>query len=123
MKKKQSKGVKKAPKKPLKKSTSGGIQKQYLKSGQECRVTFKLPKEAAPESHRVNLVGDFNDWDASATPMKRLKSGDYKLIVKLPSKREYRFRYLIDENRWENDWCADRYVPNKFGCDDSIVAV
>jgi hypothetical protein len=33
----------------------------------------------------------------------------------------YRFRYLLDESRWENDWKADRYEPNPFGSDDSIV--
>ena len=39
----------------------------------------------------------------------------------LPPGRAYRFRYLLDGHRWENDWDADAYVPNGFGSDDSVV--
>jgi len=28
---------------------------------------------------------------------------------------------LIDDERWENDWAADDYVPNGFGGDNSVV--
>ena len=35
--------------------------------------------------------------------------------------RAYRFRYLLDGHRWENDWAADAYKPNDFGADDSVV--
>ena len=27
--------------------------------------------------------------------------------------RTYRFRYLIDNERWENDWAADSYAPER----------
>jgi len=33
------------------------------------------------------------------------------------------FRYLVDGERWENDWAADAYVPNPFGGEDSVVEV
>jgi hypothetical protein len=36
---------------------------------------------------------------------------------------EYRFRYYLDGQRWENDWEAEEYRPNDFGSDDSIVKV
>ncbi|MCK5505495.1 MAG: isoamylase early set domain-containing protein [Thermodesulfovibrionia bacterium] len=55
--------------------------------------------------------------------MKKLKNGNFKITLKLSRNREYRFRYLIDADRWENDWHADKYVPNSFGCDDSLVIV
>ncbi len=100
-----------------------GFKKQYLKSGNSCRVTFRLPKDAAPKAHKVAIVGDFNDWNLSKTRMKKLKNGDYSITLSLHSKREYRFRYLIDDNRWENDWGADKYIPNPFGCDDSVIIV
>ncbi len=109
--------------KPLKVNIKSGIKKQYLKSDSSCNVTFRLPKEAAPDAQVITIVGDFNNWNSTETLMKRLKSGDFKITLKLPSDREYRFRYLIDSNRWENDWCADKYVPNFFGCDDSIVII
>ena len=53
--------------------------------------------------------------------MTRLKSGDFKLTLELPCNKEFKFRYLIDDNRWENDWFADKYIPNEHGSDDSVV--
>jgi len=105
------------------KNENKGIKKQYLKSRPVCRVTFRLPKEAAPEAHIVTIAGDFNNWNTVETQMKRLKNGDLKVTLELPRNREYRFRYLIDANRWENDWFADKYTPNPYGCDDSVVVV
>jgi hypothetical protein len=109
--------------KSSKKTGCAGIIKQYLKTSPKCRVTFRLPKEAAQEAQIVTIVGDFNNWSLTETPMKRLETGDFTLTLELPCNREYRFRYLIDGNRWENDWCADKYVPNAFGSDDSLVIV
>ena len=106
-----------------KKIDVSGIKKQYLKTNGWCNVTFKLPKDAAPDAGVVNIVGDFNNWNFTETEMKKLKSGDFKVTLKLHKNREYRFRYLIDSYRWENDWSADQYVPNSFGCDDSLVIV
>ncbi len=99
------------------------LKKQYLKSSPACKVTFRLPKEAAPDAKMVTVVGDFNNWNLSETHMKKLKSGDFTATLELPCNREYRFKYLVDSNRWENDWCADRYAPNEFGTDDSVVVI
>ena len=100
-----------------------GLKKQYLKAKHLCKVTFRLPKDAAPEAETVTLVGDFNGWSMEKTPMQKLKSGDFKLTLDLECEKEYRFKYLIDSNRWENDWCADKYAPNEHGGDDSVVIV
>ncbi len=99
------------------------LKKQYLKSSPKCKVTFRLPREAAPHAASVNIVGDFNNWNLTETPMKKLKNGDFALTLELPCNREYSFRYLIDTERWENDWFADKYIPNPYGCDDSVVVV
>lgn len=99
-----------------------GFTKKYLNNG-KCKVTFRLPRAAAPDAQQVTMAGEFNNWDATAAPMTRLKNGDFKLTLDLDAGREYRFRYLIDGNRWENDWCADRYVRNEYGADDSVVAL
>lgn len=105
------------------KNDATGIKKQYLKSNGWCNVTFMLPKDAAPDARRVTIVGDFNNWNYNETEMKKLKNGDFKVTLKLHNNKEYRFRYLIDASRWENDWHADKYVPNVFGCDDSLVKI
>jgi hypothetical protein len=105
------------------KNKIAGIKKEYLKSSGPCKVTFTLPKEAAPDARVAAIVGDFNNWNLTETQMKKLKSGDFQVTLKLPLDREYRFRYLIDSTYWANDWCADNYVPNSFGSDDSLVIV
>jgi 1,4-alpha-glucan branching enzyme len=118
---KGSTGKKAAPKKQA--ATSAGIKKQYLKEKNVCKVTFRLPRIAATEAKNVSIVGEFNDWNIYASPMKRLKNGDYSLTVELEPGREYQFRYLIDETKWENDWNADKYVKSPYGDSDNSVIV
>jgi len=113
----------KAPESKSKSKPVSGVKKQYLKSSLSCKVTFRLPKDAAPDAGMVTVVGDFNNWSLTETQMKKLKSGDFTATVELPCNREFRFRYLIDSRRWENDWCADKYMPNEFGSDDSVVVI
>jgi len=98
-----------------------GFVKEYRKGGSRCKVTFRLPKEAAPEAQQITIVGDFNSWDTTKTPMSRDAHHDFTATIDLKAKREYRFRYLIDGQRWENDWEADKYIPNDFGSDDSVL--
>jgi 1,4-alpha-glucan branching enzyme len=97
------------------------MKKSYTKTGRSCRVTFELPAEINANS--VVLCGEFNDWDPIQHPMKRRKDGSFSLTVSLKPGDEYRFRYLVDGERWENDWEADKYVPNEFGTEDSVVVV
>ncbi len=108
---------------PLIKGTTPGIEKHYLNEDSSCLVSFKLTKEAAPGAEKVTITGDFNDWNKENIVMKKLKNGDFTLTLTLKAGREYRFRYLIDGERWENDWNADRYDPNEFGWHDSVVIV
>jgi 1,4-alpha-glucan branching enzyme len=100
-----------------------GIKKEPLKTGPVCRVTFVLPKEAAPEAETVCIIGEFNSWSRDATPLKRRPNGDFSVSLDLETGRSYRFRYLIDGCRFENDWKADRYESNPFGGEDSVVEV
>jgi len=95
------------------------ITKSYTKTGNFCRVTFKLP----PEVNAGNAVvcGEFNDWDTNARPMTPTKAGGFYTTFSLPCGRSYRFRYLLDGDRWENDAEADGYVPNDYGSEDSVV--
>jgi len=82
-------------------------------------VAFELP--AAVHADAVSLVGDFNDWSPDATPLVRQDDGCFRTELKLVPGRRSRFRYLLDGQRWENDWAADDYVPNGLGSDDSVV--
>jgi len=95
------------------------LKKQYLKSKPICKVTFYLP--AAVKAETVHLVGDFNNWDEHSTPMKKLKDDRFTVVLELESGKEFQFRYLVDQSEWHNDWEADKYVPNPFSGDNSVV--
>ena len=101
------------------------MKKQYLKTKSACKVTFSLPKEAVQEATKVMVLGEFNQWSHEhGIALKPLKDGSFKADVELETGREYEFRYLIDNERWENDWSADRYVPSPFiGVDNSVVSL
>jgi 1,4-alpha-glucan branching enzyme len=96
------------------------IKKEPTEKEGRVLVTFELPSSMWAE--RVNLVGEFNDWDTRATPMTRSRTNaDWKAAIELEAGRRYRFRYLVDGREWLNDWHADDYVENPHGSDDSLV--
>jgi len=68
------------------------LKKQYLKRG-TVKVDFVLPSAIAAEASSAYLVGDFNNWDESATPMTKLKNGTFKVTLELEPGRDYKFRY------------------------------
>ena len=97
-----------------------GIRK-FPTTGPVCRVRFTLPEEAASEAETVYVVGEFNNWSPDAAPMKCRTNGDFSITLDLEKGRSYRFRYLIDGCKFENDWRADRYESNPYGGEDSVV--
>ncbi len=100
------------------------LTKRFLKSKPLCKVHFKLPKEAVDNAATVHLVGDFNNWEIGATPMKRNKDGSFAVQLDLDTGRDYEFRYVVDEIIWINDWEADRYEFNTVGnCENSVVVL
>ena len=88
---------------------------------ESCEVTFELPAEVGAST--AHVCGDFNDWSRTASPLTRLEDGSFATVIILRSGHRYRFRYLLDDARWENDRAADDYVANEFGGDDSVVVV
>lgn len=98
--------------------------KNYPEKGKKCKVTFELSTQAAENATKVQLVGDFNNWSSSETPLKKDKNGNYSVTLSLDQGKEYQFRYLIDNSRWENDWAADKYIHASFShVDNSVVIV
>jgi hypothetical protein len=100
------------------------LKKRYIKSRNVWKVTFELPEAELPEgieAESVHLVGEFNDWDTTATPMTRRKGGLFRVMLELEPGREYQFRYLVNGEHWCNDWHADAYVPGDLGEDNCVV--
>jgi 1,4-alpha-glucan branching enzyme len=79
------------------------------------RVTFALP---ADEPHgAVSVVGDFNDWNPFAHPLRRRANGTRSAAVTVPAGTVLRFRYLAEGGTWFNDETA----PGRYGQDASIA--
>jgi 1,4-alpha-glucan branching enzyme len=95
------------------------LKKNYTKTGQFCRVTFKVPPDV--NAKKVVLCGDFNDWNQKATTMKQLKDGGFSVTISLPANNTYRFKYFLGTHRWKNERDADGYVRNDFGSEDSLL--
>jgi 1,4-alpha-glucan branching enzyme len=99
------------------------IRKQYLKSKPVCKVTFGLSPAEAGEADSVHLVGEFNGWNKTATPMKKKKDGSFSVTVDLEAGKEYAFRYLINGTRWINAENADKSTPTPFADAENSVIV
>jgi len=91
--------------------------RQFLKTKPVCKVTFKFKTEA----EHLTLVGDFNSWNETSTPMKKAKDGTFSVSVEMESGREQQFRYLANGTTWHNDEAADKYLTTALGSENSVV--
>ena len=49
----------------------------------------------APEAKHVSLVGDFNDWDTTAHPMKRQPDGGW--LIQVPMNHgHHHYQFFVD---------------------------
>ena len=55
------------------------------------RIKFEFP---APEAKEVSLVGDFNQWNSQANPMKKDKKGIWKTTLSLKPGSSASFRFF-----------------------------
>ncbi len=105
----------------IKKGDTLMIKKQFLKT--KCKIEFAFPADITSDTRSVYLVGEFNNWSETETPMVfHPKSNTYRIVLSLKLNQKYQFRYLVNGNEWHNDWEADEYVTNAFGGDNSVVS-
>jgi 1,4-alpha-glucan branching enzyme len=94
------------------------VAKRKLPKG-KVRVTFTMP--ALEGVSRLNLVGDFNNWSLTETPLQRNDDGTWSVALTLDGGRQYQYRYVADGQEWHNDSAADAYIPTEFGSHNSVV--
>lgn len=76
----------------------------------------------APEARSVAVVGDFNDWNLSATPLVR-EAGDGMWWITLPlSPGRYRYAFVVDGTTWQSDPDAPA-AEDEFGRPSSVVSI
>jgi len=74
-------------------------------------------------AHRVTLVGDFNDWDATATPMTR-EAGGALWWVNIPlSAGRHVYAFMVDDTLMLTDPDAPETKDPDFGVKGSVVIV
>ncbi len=93
------------------------IEKKYLKSKPECRVTFSL---LAKDAKKVEVAGSFNEWNGKKLVLKKYKNGKFKGSLNLPVNQSYEFKYIID-GTWANEEGADEYIWNEFANSENSV--
>lgn len=77
----------------------------------------------APGARTVAVVGDFNDWDPTATPLSTVGRGElWSVIVPLPPGR-HRYSFLVDGSRWVADPTAPLAADDDYGTPNSVVTV
>ncbi len=75
----------------------------------------------AEEANEVFVAGDFNGWDATATPMKKHKEGYWKAKLRLrPGRYEYKF---MADGQWVHYVRGVERVPNPFGTENMVLWV
>lgn len=76
----------------------------------------------APDAQRVMLVGEFNDWSDSATPMERSASGQWTASLALESGRHL-YSFDVGAGRLIPDPSAPSAPEEFFGVRHSVVVV
>lgn len=84
------------------------------------RVQFVL---VAPGASAVSLVGDFNGWNAAATPLRPTgRGGMWTVEVPLDAGR-YTYSFVVDGARWLPDPAAPAAPGDDFGRPSSVILV
>jgi 1,4-alpha-glucan branching enzyme len=76
----------------------------------------------APRAAQVQLAGDFNGWQGSATPLRRTASGLWAVELPLPPGR-YTYTFVVDGSHFTPDPAAPRALVDDFGTPSSVVTV
>jgi predicted carbohydrate-binding protein with CBM48 len=76
----------------------------------------------APQAHSVSVVGDFNDWDAAATPAVREQDGSWSMYVPLRPGR-YEYTFMLDGRHLIPDPAAPVAPDDGYGQKNSVVVV
>jgi hypothetical protein len=70
----------------------------------------------------VAVVGDFNDWNPRATPLRPAADSLWSVVVPLRPGR-YRYTFVVDGTRWRRDPSAPRALEDDFGTPTSVITV
>ncbi len=96
------------------------IIKNYVPAKGICKVTFSYPTTDGVQS--VQVLGDFNNWDSKVAPKMKKSKMEFTTAIELAVGKTYEFRYLLNNEQWDNDFNADKYVSAPYvGITNSVL--
>ena len=94
------------------------IKKTAIKGSDKVSITFETHR---PQARSVAVAGDFNEWDPAAHPMKQRRDGAWFITLRLPKKRDWQYRFVIDGTEWVTDEENQATAPNPYGGVNAVV--
>ncbi len=95
------------------------IKRKSVKKDKTVKVTFVV---AGDDSHLpASVVGDFNEWDPAAHPLKKRSNGTHSATVTLPKAEKFYFRYRSDDGLWFNEDEADGVEMSGVGSQNCVL--
>jgi hypothetical protein len=78
----------------------------------------------APTARKVQVVGDFNDWDASHAEFsaEHRGGGVWSVTAAVPE-GHHRYSFVVDDSVWVADPTAPRALDDDFGMPNSALVV
>jgi predicted carbohydrate-binding protein with CBM48 len=77
----------------------------------------------APRASRVALVGDFNAWNAAATPLARVSSSGIWTVTVPIAPGRHTYAFMVNGTAWTLDPRAPAAQDPDFGTPSSVVLV
>jgi len=91
------------------------------KPGPRRSVQFVL---VAPTARKVQLVGDFNDWDASHQEyLAQHRGGGVWSVTAAIPEGHHRYSFVVDDSLWVADPTAPRVLDDDYGLPNSAIVV
>lgn len=71
----------------------------------------------------VALAGDFNNWDTQAAQFTKTADGIWRALIECLPAGRYRYKFLVDNERWMEDPSNALKEPDEFGGFNSLLFV
>lgn len=78
----------------------------------------------APTARKVQVVGDFNDWDATHEEFRaQHRGGGVWSVTAAVPEGHHRYSFVVDDSVWVTDPTAPRVLDDDFGLPNSALVV
>jgi len=76
-----------------------------------------------PEAERVDVVGDFNQWQEGVTPMVREANGQWKVTKEFFLPGRYHYKFLVNGTVWVHDPANSQQENDGYNGHNSIFSI